>query len=75
MKGKLQNTEKNVHASEGCFLLEHLMNVILNSFTNQEATEIPKMYLATSLLASVQYFFHGSQATTRLLTLKHTAFN
>lgn len=42
VKRKLQNTEKNVHASEACFLLEHLMNAILNSFTNQEATEIPK---------------------------------
>lgn len=42
VKRKLQNTEKNVHASEVCFLLEHLMNAILNSCTNQEATEIPK---------------------------------
>lgn len=43
VKRKLQNTEKNVqNASEVCFLLEHLMNAILNSFTNQEATEIPK---------------------------------
>lgn len=56
VKRKFKNTEKYIQVSEVCFLLEHLMNAILNSFTNQEATEIPKMYLATSLLASIQYF-------------------
>lgn len=57
VKGKLKTTEKYVQVSEVCFLLEYLMNAILNSFTIQEATEIPKMYFATSLLASIQCFF------------------
>ena len=48
---------------------------ILNSFTPQEATEIPKMYLATLLLASVHCFFHGNKAITKLQTFKHTVFN
>lgn len=60
MKRKLKNIEKYAQVSEERFLLECVMNAILNSFTNQEATEIPKTYVATSLLASIQYFFHGS---------------
>lgn len=48
---------------------------IINSFTPQEATEIPKIYLATFLLASVQYFFHGNKASTKLQTLKHPVLN
>lgn len=38
----------------------------VNSFTPQEATEFPKIYLATFLLASIQYFFHGNKAITQL---------
>lgn len=48
---------------------------IVNSFTPQEATEIPKIYLATFLLALVQYFFHGNKAITKLQTLEHPVFN
>lgn len=48
---------------------------IVNSFTPQEATEIPKIYLATFLLASVQYYFHGNKAITKLQNLKHPIFN
>lgn len=48
---------------------------IVNSFVPQEATEIRKIYLGTSLLAPAQYFFHGNKAITKLQTLKHPVFN
>lgn len=71
MKRKLKNTEKYVQVSEVHVLLEHLMNAILNSFTNQEATEIPKTYLATSLLSFHPVFFPwkpGHYQTTNFKT-------